>query len=133
MAATAGYTGLVKISTNTVANVKSDTFDVTRMMEDITSMSTSGTPVAAKSFLPTLYEGACTITCNWDLTDTTGQLAMQNAFFAGTLLSFTLSPNNNTNTYAFSAYIKKIGIKDDVSKVNEASYELQISGAITAS
>lgn len=131
MAAQAGYAGTVSISTHVIANVKSDTFDLTRMMEDITAMSTSGTPSAAKSFLPTLYEAACTLTCNWDLTDTNGQLAMQTAFFNGTLLSFVLSPNNGTNTYVFSGYIKKIGVKDDVSKIVEASYEIQPSGVVS--
>ncbi len=100
-------------------------------MEDITSMSTSGTPSAAKQFLPTLYEMGCSLDLNWDLTDTNGQLAMQNAWLNATLLSFTLTPNNSTNTYAFSAYIKKIAIKDDVSKVVDSTIDLQPTGALT--
>lgn len=129
MAATAGYTGQVKISSNVIANIKSDTFDLQRMMEDVTVLLV--TPSAFKAFAPTLIEATLQITANWDLADTNGQLAMQNALIAGTLLSFTVTPNNGTNTYVFSGYVKKIQVKDDVSKINEASYDIQPSGAIT--
>jgi hypothetical protein len=71
------------------------------------------------------------ITANWDLADTNGQLAMQNALIAGTLLSFVVTPNNGTNTYVFSGYVKKEGVKTDVSKINEASYDIQPSGPLT--
>ncbi len=128
-APTAGYTGKVEIGANTVLNVKSDTLDLQAAMEDITSML--ATPTGFKVFQPTLNEATCTITANWDLTDTTGQLAMQNAWLNRTLLSFVLTPNGGTNTYSFSAYIKKIGLKDDVSKINEVSYDLQPTGVLT--
>lgn len=130
MSANQGYLGYIQIGSNKVANVKSVSFDISRMMEDITALSTSGSPTTAKAFLPTLLEGTCSLTCNYDLTDTNGQLAMQNALLNGTLLSVTLSPNN-VNTYAFSAYVKKEGAKNDVSKVNEGSWELQPTGAFT--
>lgn len=128
-APTAGYTGNVKIGSNTILNIKSDQFDLQAAMEDITSMLAS--PTGFKVFQPTLNEASCTLTANWDLTDTTGQLAMQNAWLNRTLLSFVLTPNGGTNTYSFSAYIKKISVKDDVSKINEASYDLQPTGAVT--
>jgi hypothetical protein len=131
MAATPGFEGYVKIGTNSIAQIKSNTFDLDRAMEDITSMSTTGTPSPFKSFLPTLAEASFSITCNWDLTDTNGQLAMQNAWLNGTLLTFILSPNNGTNTYAFSAYIKKIQIKTDVAKVVESQIDLQPTGTIS--
>ena len=88
-------------------------------------------PTGFKVFQPTLNEMTCSLTANWDLTDTTGQLAMQNAWLNRTLLSFVLTPNGGTNTYSFSAYVKKINVKDDVSKINEASYDLQPTGVLT--
>ncbi len=130
MAAEAGYQGWVKNGTNYIAQIKSDTFDLERAMEDITSMSNTGTPSPFKEFLPTLAQMTFSITCNWDLTDTNGQLAMQNALINGTLLSFTLSPNNGTNTYAFSAYVKKIQNKTDVSKAVESQIDLQPTGPL---
>lgn len=126
---TAGYTGLVKIGTNVVANVKSDTYDLSATMEDITAMS--ATPTGFKQFQPTLNEMTATLTCNWDPADTNGQMAMEQAWLNRTLLAFVLSPNGGTNTFSFNAYIKKIGYKNDVSKINEASYDLQPSGAVT--
>lgn len=129
MAATAGYQGQVKIGASVIANIKSSQFDMQRQMDDVTVML--ATPSAYKVFLPVLIDMTFQITANWDLADTNGQLAMQNALIAGTLLSFTVTPNNGTNTYAFSGYIKKIGVKDDVSKVNEASYDIQPSGTLT--
>ncbi len=129
MAATAGYQGQVKIGAAVIANIKSNQFDMQRQMDDVTVML--ATPSPYKSFLPVLIDMTFQITANWDLADTTGQLAMQNALLAGTLLSFTVTPNNGTNTYAFSGYIKKIGVKTDVSKVNEASYDIQPTGTIT--
>ena len=128
-APTAGYTGNVKIGANTILNIKSDTFDLQAAMEDITSML--ATPTGFKVYQPTLNEMTCSLTANWDLTDTTGQLAMQNAWLNRTLLSFVLTPNGGTNTYSFSAYVKKINVKDDVSKINEASYDLQPTGVLT--
>lgn len=131
MAATAGYQGYVKNGTNYIAQIKSDTFDLQRAMDDTTTMSNSGTPSAFKTFTPTLIDMTFSITAEWDLTDTNGQLAMQNALLAGTLLTFTMSPNNGTNTYIFSAFVKKIQVKPDVSKVVEAQYDLQPSGSLT--
>ncbi len=129
MAASAGYSGNVKIGANTVANIKSDQFDMQRAMDDVTAML--ATPTGFKVFLPTLAEMTFSMSANWDLTDTTGQLAMQNAWINATLLTFTVTPNGGTNTYVFSGYVKKIGLKDDVSKVNEVSYDIQPSGSLT--
>ena len=129
MSASPGYTGQVKIASNVIANIKSNQFDMQRQMDDVTVML--ATPSPFKAFMPVLIDATFQITANWDLADTNGQLAMQNALIAGTLLSFTVTPNNGTNTYAFSGYIKKIGVKTDVSKINEASYDIQPTGTIT--
>lgn len=128
MADTAGYSAQIKNGANVVANVKSVQFDISRLMEDTSAFL--ATPSAYKSFTPTQAEMTCSMTAFWDLTDTNGQLAMQNALINATLLTFTLTPNNGTNTYVFSAYVKKIGLKDDVSKINEVSYDLQPSGSL---
>jgi hypothetical protein len=129
MAPTPGYQGQVKISSNVVAQVQSYTFDLDRAMEDVTVMQASPSP--AKSFLPTVYQMGFQLKCLWDLTDTNGQLAIQNAWLNGTLLSFVITPNNGTNTYSFSAYVMKISIAEDVEKVVDSTIDLQPTGAVT--
>jgi hypothetical protein len=129
MAATAGYNGNVTVGTHVIAQIKSNQFDMQRAIDDITSML--ATPTGFKVFLPTLAEMVFSFTANWDMTDTLGQLAIQTAWLNATLLTFIVTPNGGTNTYTFSGYVKKIGNKFDVSKVNETQIDIQPTGAPT--
>jgi hypothetical protein len=129
LAATPGYTANVMTGSHVIAQVQSHQFDMQAAMEDVTSMLAS--PTGFKTFLPTLKEMTLSITAKWDMTDTLGQLALQNAWVAATLLTFVVTPNGGTNTYTFSGYVKKISDKDDVSKVNETSIDIQPSGGLT--
>ncbi len=129
MSASPGYDAQIKVGTNIVALVKSTTFDMQSAMEDITSMLAS--PNGFKVFIPVLKEMASSLVASWDNSDTNGQLALQNAWAANTLLTIEITPNAGTNSYTFSAYVKKIAIKSDVSKVNESSIDLQPTGAVT--
>lgn len=129
MAATAGYNGQLKIGANTVAQVSEVSFDLENNMEDVSVMGDR-----ASDFLPTLYKGSLKAKVFYDLTDTTGQLAIQNAFFGATTLTMTFSPAGGaTNTtYSVTCYVAKLGIADSVGKVVEQDIELQPTGAITA-
>lgn len=129
MAASPGYDAQIKVGSNIVALVKSTQFDMQSAMEDITSMLAS--PNGYKVFLPVLKEMSNSLVASWDNSDTNGQLALQNAWGNNTLLTIMVTPNGGTNSYTFSAYVKKISIKSDVSKVNESSIDLQPTGAPT--
>ena|SRR5579872_5190166 len=129
MSASPGYQAQIKVGSNIVALVKSTQFDMQTAMEDITSMVAS--PNGFKVFAPVLKELSNSLVASWDKTDTNGQLALENAWVNNTLLTITVTPNSGTNTYTFSAYVKKISIKSDVSKINESAVDLQPTGAPT--
>ena len=129
MAALAGYTGLLKVGTFTVAQVQEIDLDVENIMEDVSVMGTRG-----EQFLPTMFKGTIKAKVFYDMTDTNGQLAVQNAFFANppTLLTMSFSPlNGATNTtFSFSAYVAKISIKDAVEKAVTDDIDFQPTGNI---
>ena len=127
MAALAGYLGNIKIGAHQVALVTDTDFTGTQEMYDITSM---GTGSAAKAFIPGLTEGTCKISLKFDYTDINGQVALWNAWLAGTLLTITLTPNG-TNTISFSAYVKQMDIKTAVNKETTADVDLQPTGTIS--
>ncbi len=130
MAALAGYQGKLMIGAAVVAQVQEVDLDVENIMEDVSVMGTRG-----EQFLPTMFKGTVKAKLFYDMTDTTGQLAMQNAFFANppTLLTMTFSPLNGiTNTtFSFTAYMAKISIKDAVEKAVTNDIDLQPTGNVT--
>jgi hypothetical protein len=129
LSATPGYEAQIKVGTNAIALVKSTQFDMQAALEDITSMLAS--PNGFKVFIPVLKEMTSSLAASWDNSDTNGQLALQNAWVNNTLLTIEVTPNGGTNSYTFGAYVKKISIKSDVSKVNESAIDLQPTGAPT--
>lgn len=130
MAASAGWQGLLKIGTFTVAQVQEVDEDFENILEDVSVMGTR-----AEQFLPTMVKGTIKTKLFYDMTDTNGQLAVQNAFFASppTLLSMSFSPvNGATNTtISFSAYVAKLSIKDAVEKAVTNDVDFQPTGAFT--
>jgi len=130
MGAIAAYQSLLKISTNTVAQVAEVDADFENQMEEVTVMGNR-----ARQYLPTVYKGTIKAKVYYDMTDTNGQLAMQQAFFASppTLLTMTFSPANSaTNTtYSLTCYVAKLAIKSPVDKVVTDDVELQPTSAIT--
>lgn len=130
MAATAGYTGLLKLGTYTIAQVQEVDLDVENIMEDVSVMGIRG-----EQFLPTMFKGVVKAKLFYDMTDINGQLAVQNAFFANppTLLTMSFSPvNGATNTtYSFSAYVAKLAIKDAAEKAVTDDVDFQPTGNFT--
>ena len=126
----AGFQGLLKIAAATVAQVQEVDADFEAALEDVSVMGDR-----ARDFLPTLYKATIKAKLEYDMTDTTGQLAIQNAFFANppTLLAMTFSPANGaTNTtYTMSCYVAKISIKDAVDKVISNDVDLQPTGPLS--
>ncbi len=129
MAAVAGYLGTLKLGAsggaNTVANVKDWEIPLAADMYDVSALGNQW-----KAYIPGLTGASAKATVFWDTTDTNGQVAIQNAFLAGTQLTanFWL---NGTHYYSSACYIKQIDIKVAVNAAEEASLDLQLTGPIS--
>lgn len=130
MAALAGYQGLLKIGTFTIAQVQEIDLDIENIMEDVSVMGIRG-----EQFLPTMFKSTLKAKVFYDMTDTNGQLAVQNAAIANppTLLTMSFSPlNGATNTtFSFSAYVAKLSLKNAVEKAVTEDLDFQPTGNVT--
>jgi hypothetical protein len=128
--AVAGYGGVVKISTNTVANVKQWELPLAADLYDVSVFGNQW-----KQYIPGLLGSDAKIDVFFDLTDSTGQVAIQNALLNGTSVSLSLLTSNAgsaaVHTYSGTAYVKGIDIKDPVNAPEEASLTLTFTGAVT--
>lgn len=130
--AVAGYGGNVKIGANTVANVKQWELPLAADLYDVSVLGNQW-----KQYTAGLLGSDAKIDVFLDLTDTNGQVAIQTAMLTGATVSLTLTTSNagsaTTHTYAGTAYVKGIDIKDPVNAPEEASLTLTFTGAITYS
>jgi hypothetical protein len=129
MATHHGREGVVKLTTNTIAEVTGFSFDISMSMIDDTALTDS-----AKTFIPDQYTWTGTIECHWDETDTNGQAAMETAILAGTSLTLNLYPEGaSTGDRYFSgtAYLTSMGTNVSMGSTIKATYAFQGSGAIT--
>lgn len=128
--AVAGYGGEVKISTAVVAQVKQWELPLAADLYDTSVMGSQW-----KQYIAGLLGSDAKIDVFFDLTDTTGQVAIQTAFLAGTSVSLSLLTSNansaTQHTYSGTAFVKGIDIKDPVNAAEEASLTLTFTGAIT--
>lgn len=132
MTATAAYSATVKIGANTIQDLPSFELPFKMDMVETTAFGGSGgAAVGTKTYVPTLYGQQLKLTGNWNKADTTGQLLLENAFFARTTVSLVVSPNAGTNTYSFSCFVSDYTIKADVKGVVTADYTLYMNGAVT--
>ena len=125
MTAIVGYAGAAKLSTNTIALIKSWELPLNNDLADITTFGD-----AWKDYLPTLNGADPKIEGFWDMTDTNGQLALQNAYLNSTSVTLRLYVNTS-NYYSGTAYIKSLNVKAAVDGVIEFSADLSFSGAIS--
>lgn len=126
MAQLIGYAGKVSIGANQVAELKNWKVDISADMADITAFSTTGW----KSNLPGLKEWSGSAEGNFDMTDTNGQLALQNALLNGTSVALRLYVDG-TKYYSGTAYVKKIAPEAAVDGVVSVAFDFQGSGALT--
>jgi hypothetical protein len=128
--AVAGYGGVVKISTNTVANVKQWELPLGADLYDVSVFGSQW-----KAYVPGLLGADAKVDVFFDSTDSTGQVAIQNALLTGASVSLTLTTSNaggaTAHTYSGTAYVKSIDIKDPVNAPEEASLTLTFSGPIS--
>ena len=125
MAITKGSSGLIKVGSSTVAEVKSYSIDETADTIESTSMGD-----IAKSFESSLTSFSGSVECHWDDADTTGQVAMS----IGSTITLNLYPEGDTagdTYYSGSAVITGKTVSGSHDGLVEASISFQGSGALT--
>lgn len=126
MATLIGYAGKVSLAANTVAELSSWKLDLSADMADTTIFSTTGW----KSSVPGLKEWSGSAEGNFDLSDTNGQLALQNALLNGTSVALRLYVDG-TKYYSGTAYVKKIAPEAAIDDVVKIAFDFQGSGALS--
>ncbi len=135
--AVAGATPGVRLSTVNyfpyalLANITQWQFDGEMSFEDSTSMSGvigGGGGSAFKTFVPMLLTGLMQVTKFWVPETSEGYVA---DITNGTYLLFS-GVAGTGNRYEGYGYIKKMGVKTDVSKLTESPLDIQFDGAFYA-
>ena len=125
MAITKGSSGLIKVGSSTVAEVKSYSIDETADTIESTSMGDS-----AKTFESSLTSFSGSVECYFDETDSTGQSAMS----IGSTITLNLYPEGDSSGdtyYSGSAIVTGKTVSGSHDGLVEASISFQGSGALT--
>ena len=125
MAVHKGSEGVVKILTNTVAEVRDWSLEETAETIDSTQLSDS-----AKTFEVGTTSWSGSVNAFWDETDTSGQGAMT----AGASVTLNLYPEGATSGDTFgsgTAIISSISKSGGIDGLVEASFSFQGTGALT--
>ena len=125
MATHTGSAGVVKVASNTVAEVKSWTLDQTQDTVEDTALGDT-----VKTLKATQSSSTGTIDCHWDETDSTGQGAMT----IGATVTLNLYPegaDSGDTYYSGSAIITSVGVNQSHDGIVERSFGFQVSGAVT--
>ncbi len=127
MAVFTGYGGKVMVGTATVAELSEWDLDISLDTEQTNAFQDQW-----KEYTPTLKEWSGKASGRWDMTDTTGQKALQDAMLGGTTVTIKLYIDNTKN-YSGTAIIDKISIKTSAEGVAEVDFSFKGSGALTYS
>ena len=125
MATHTGSEGVVKVGSNTVAEIRSYSVEQTG---DTTEDTTMGD--VARTFKPTLTSWTASTDVYWDETDTTGQ----GALIVGAEVTFGVYPEGDESGddyYTGSAIVTGVSISGSFDGMVEASISLQGTGALT--
>ena len=125
MAAIHGLSGSVKIGATSVASIDSWRVDINRDVADATNFGSNGW----KESIAGLKGWGGSLSGSFDMGDTNGQLALQNALLNGTTVALKLYVDA-THYYSGNAYITKIGADTPVSDKVKASFDFQGTGAL---
>lgn len=126
MATHKGSEGVVKIGSNTIAEVRDWSFTIT---SDTTEDTTMGD--TARSYKPTLTSASGSISAYWDETDSTGQGAMT----AGAEVTLNLYPEGDSSGdtyYTGSVIITEEGATAAFDGMVEASYSWTANGSFSS-
>lgn len=130
--ALAAYTALIKISTNTVLDITA--FDLPLKIDMVESTAfggSGGAAVGTKTYVPSLFGAVLKCSGNWNKADTTGQAALETAFFARSATTLVFTMPNGTNTYTASCFVSGYDPKGDVHGIATVDFELTVNGACT--
>jgi len=125
MATHTGSSGVVKVGTNTVAEVRSFTLDTTaELLEDTTLTDTS------KSFQVGKKGATASVECFWDETDTNGQIAIAE----GSSVALNLYPEGATSGdyyYSGTYLITANSVSVSTDGIIEATFSATLTAALT--
>ena len=127
MATHTGSSGLIKVGTNTVAEVRSFTLDTTaELLEDTTLTDTS------KSFQVGKKGATASVECFWDETDTNGQIALAE----GSSVTLNLYPEGADSgdyyyTGTFLVTANSVSVPTD--GIIESTFSATLTGALSRS
>jgi len=124
MASYKGCEGVVKVGTNTVAEVRDWSLTETTEILDASALGS-----CAKVKKAGMTDGTGSMTCLWDDTDTVGQGAMTN----GAEVELKLYPKGDTagNIYVtFQAIITTAGISGNYDGLVEKTFDYEANGTI---
>ena len=125
MATHTGSSGVVKVGTNTIAEVRSFTLDTTaELLEDTTLTDTS------KTFQVGKKGATASVECFWDETDTNGQIAIAE----GSQVALNLYPEGaDSGDYYFSGtwLITANSTSTPTDGMIEATFSATLTGALT--
>ena len=118
MSALAGYGGQVLFDSNVVAELSDWT--VTGNRDTIDTTAFQATP-GFKTNLVGLADWSASVTGSLDMTDTNGQLAIVNAWLAGTVMTPKFATNQGTNYFSGTAFVTGLSLKVPVNGKQEFS------------
>jgi len=125
MATHKGSEGVVKVGSNTVAEVRDWSITISSDTVEDTTMGDS-----ARTYKPSLTSATGSISAYWDETDATGQGAMT----AGSEVTLNLYPEGDgagDTYYTASVIITEEGASASFDRMVEASYSFAANGAVT--
>ena len=125
MAVHTSSAGVVKISSNTVAEVTAFTMETTADVIESTQLSDTN-----KTYEVSRKSGTVTVECMWDETDSNGQIALQEA----TGVSLLLYPEGATSGdyfYTVPVIVTGNSVAVTMDDIIRLSISCQINGAIT--
>ncbi len=117
MATTHGNTGVVKLTTNTVAEVTAWSYSISVGLTPDTAMGDSAETYVSDG----IGVGSGSVTCHWDSTDTNGQEAMT----VGASVTLNLYPegaDSGDDYYGGSAQIESIERSGDLGSIVSATF-----------
>ena len=125
MATHTGSAGIVKIGSNTVAEVRNWTLDQSQDTVEDTALGDT-----VKTYKTTLSSSSGTVDCFWDESDTSGQVACT----IGASVTLNLHPEGATTGdtyYTGTALITSVGVSQSHDGIVERSIGFQVTGAVT--
>jgi predicted secreted protein len=125
MAALAGKGGSIKLGTNAVAEMGEWSLDLELDTQEDTAFGDDW-----KSYLAGLKGWSGSGSGRWDMTDTNGQKAIQDALLNGTALTLKLYVDA-THNYSGSAFVTGLSPSATVDGMVEISFDFQGSGSLT--